>query len=1170
MRDMTGTFQGLRGHKRWRARPLSLESLENRQLLAILASLRLEATDLSGSPVTTLAQGQDYYLNALVKDLRSTDPQGVFSAYFDLSVNDNSLLSVVDQAGGLGGVLFSPWYVEGRTATNSIEAAAAEIGEAGAFTQTKYFGEEKQLFQLRFTADAAGTLVFGSNPAEDIGKVFALRQFRTLANEEVSFGSLTLNVVSQVALTNDNLTVNEDPLATTFNVLNNDPGGSATWTIQSVSEISNGGTVTIAANGKSVIYRPAADFFGVETFKYHAVNGSGVPGEATVTVTVNPVNDAPRNQFPPANKRVTDEDTPLVFSAATGNHIGIWDDTLAPANNRINLFAVDGGVIFLPELSNLISQGKIVLEGGANNTSSMQIRGLVDDLNIALAGMQFTPKQDFFTVSPSQLARIRIWTREVSGSNPLLQADNTFEVTVNSVNDAPVNIVPAAQSADSATRVLTFDSTKRISTSDVDVGTGNLRVTLSVNSGVLQLGSTSGITLSGGANNSATMTINGNATSVNNALLNLRYTGNVGTTSDVLTVLTSDLDGSGSGGAKTDQDTVNITIAPQNQAPTNTVPGAQTFTATNRVITFDSTKRISVSDADAGNANLRVTIWVNNGLLKLGSTTGLTFLNGTADNRAYILFDGNQTNINAALLNLRYTANAGATADTFTIDTNDLGNTGAGGSKTDRDTISLTQLGGVNQAPVHTVPGAQTFTSSNRIVNFDSTKRISVNDVDAGNANLRVTVWVNNGILKLGSVTGLTFRNGTTDNSRYILFDGNQTNINAALLNLRYTANAGATSDVFTIDTNDLGNTGTGGSKIDRDTIALTQSGGANQAPVNSVPGPQTYTASNRTVTFGASNRISVSDVDAGNANLRITLWVNTGTIKLGSTTGLTFLNGTTDNSRYILFDGNLTNINAALLNLRYTAPSTTSSDVLNIDTNDLGNSGTGGSKTDRDSVTMSLTGLVANQAPVNTVPGPQTFTATNRSVTFDSSKRISTNDPDVGANNLRITLWVNSGIIKLGATSGLTFLNGTADNSRYMLFDGTQSSVNNALLNLRYTANSGVASDVLTLDTYDLGNTGTGGPKSDRDSITLTRVGSSSSDRSAGGGSGEAGSRNSSGSTAVASSFAADQVFSQPVTIQTGNSATASVARLADLLASANAGRAKTLKATDTLFENA
>jgi hypothetical protein len=345
---------------RRKGRRLGLESLENRQLLAELAQLRLSVIDANGQPVTTLLQGQEYYLNALVKDLRA-EPVGVFSAYFDLTANDNNLLTVVDQSGGIGGVVFSPWYLDGREAINAMETASRQIDDVGAFTQEKYFGDEKVLFTMRFRADAEGTLQFNTNPADNFGHVFSLRQHGTLNDFEVSYGSLSLTIVNTVALTNDDATVSEDASPTTVNVLSNDPGGSSAWTIQSISEISSGGTVSITNNGKSVSYRPAADFFGTETFKYQAIDGNGIPGEATVTVTVNSINDAPRNQFPPANSRVTNEDTPITFSRSTGNHIGIWDDQVSPATDRVNLFALDGWSIFLPNLSQLITEGKITL-----------------------------------------------------------------------------------------------------------------------------------------------------------------------------------------------------------------------------------------------------------------------------------------------------------------------------------------------------------------------------------------------------------------------------------------------------------------------------------------------------------------------------------------------------------------------------------------------------------------------------------------------------------------------------------------------------------------------------------------------------------------------------------------------------------------------------------------
>jgi hypothetical protein len=664
----------------------------------------------------------------------------------------------------------------------------------------------------------------------------------------------------------------------------------------------------------------------------------------------------------------------------------------------------------------------------------MQIRGLTADVNTALDGLQFTPKQDFFTVSPSQVARLRIWTREVGSPAPLLQADNTFEITVNSVNDAPVNAVPAAQVADN-NRVITFNSTKKISVSDIDVGSSNLRVTLQVAKGILTLGSTSGITFPSGANNSASMTIQGSLANINNALLNLKYTGNAGATTDLLTVTSNDQGFSGSGGAKTDQDTVEITIPLQNAPPVNTVPGAQTWTSANRSITFDATKRISTNDPDAGSANLRVTLFVNGGKLTLPTTTGLTFLNGSANGSKYLLFDGTQANINAALLNLVYVPDASRTSDTLTFDVNDLGNSGPGGSKTDRDTVALSgPAAAANQAPVNTVPGPQTFNSTDRSVTFNSSKRISTNDPDVGANKLRVTLYVNGGVLKLSQTSGLTFISGG-DNTRYMLFDGTQADVNSAMLGLKYTANAGRTSDTLTLDVNDLGNTGTGGSKIDRDTVALSLAG-------------------------------------------------------------------------------------------------------------------------------------TANRAPVNTVPGAQTFPTSTRQITFDSSKRISTNDPDVGSNKLRVTVFVNSGVLKLSTLSGLTFIGG-ADNTRYLLFDGTQSAVNAALLNMRYTANAGTTTDVLTLDVNDLGNTGTGGSKVDRDTVAITQQGFGTSGRSGGGGSGESGSRNPAASPLAVSPAprSVDELFAAPVQPSVVSPPMNTAARLADLLASNNSGRTQVTRSTDAIF---
>lgn len=487
-----------------------------------------------------------------------------------------------------------------------------------------------------------------------------------------------------------------------------------------------------------------------------------------------------------------------------------------------------------------------------------------------------------------------------------------------------------------------------------------------------------------------------------------------------------------------------------------------------------------------------------------------------------------------------------------------------------------------NQAPVNVVPGTQTYTSADPTVVFGSFNRISTADSDVGNQLMRMTLFVNNGTLTLSSTEGLAFLitgNGTrsANGTRYLLFDGTLDAINNALLGMTFRTTSNQASDVLTIDTHDLGHTGTGGAKVDRDTINLLQdesSISGNQPPVNQVPQSQTFSAEQPTVTFGFFNPLQTSDPDAGANLLRVTLFVNSGTLTLATTSGLLFHAGN-NNTRYMLFDGTLTDINNALFGLTYTATPGTDFDLLTIDTHDLGHTGVGGAKVDRDSVSLFRTSSFANQAPVNSLPPGQFFTDTNRTVTFDSSRPIFTEDPDAGNLALRMTLFVNGGTLTLGTTNGLTFRGG-GNGTRYLLFDGSQVSINNALFNLLYRANPGTSSDLLTIDTHDLGHTGSGGAQVDHDTVTLTRV---SGFRAAGnGGSGESesipplavpqepiedeSSPSDSAASAADSALANPQLLAPPA-------ASDGAFRLASLLASANSGRNKTANSADEIFEN-
>ena len=137
-----------------------------------------------------------------------------------------------------------------------------------------------------------------------------------------------------------------------------------------------------------------------------------------------------------------------------------------------------------------------------------------------------------------------------------------------------------------------------------------------------------------------------------------------------------------------------------NQAPVNSVPGAQTSQVDlPYAFTQYRGNLISISDADAGENVVRITLSVDKGtitLLNPDPNGGLTYSAGDGTEDASMTFVGTVADINTALQWVSYRPQASFTGvATFTITTNDLGNVGTGGAKTDTDTIAIT----VNPAP---------------------------------------------------------------------------------------------------------------------------------------------------------------------------------------------------------------------------------------------------------------------------------------------------------------------------------------------------------------------------------------------------------------------------------------------------------------------------------------
>ena len=119
----------------------------------------------------------------------------------------------------------------------------------------------------------------------------------------------------------------------------------------------------------------------------------------------------------------------------------------------------------------------------------------------------------------------------------------------------------------------------------------------------------------------------------------------------------------------------------------------------------------------------------------------------------------------------------------------------------------------------------------------------------------------------------------------------------------------------------------------------------------------------------GNSNLITVTDPDAASSDIEVTVTVFHGVLTLATTSGLSFTTGDGTNDATMTFEGTVTEVNAALDGLEYTPPADyAGSDTLRITVDDQGNTGTGGAKTARAKIGISVLpdGTGPGTPPVN------------------------------------------------------------------------------------------------------------------------------------------------------------------------------------------------------------
>ena len=391
--------------------------------------------------------------------------------------------------------------------------------------------------------------------------------------------TLTVNPVNDPPVAvDDAYTLNEDtPLTATLGVddlLQNDSdvdGDTLTVNTTPVSGPANG-TLVLNADG-TFTYTPNADFNGTDSFVYEVSDGNGGTAQATVTLTINPVNDPP---VATDDAYTLNEDTPLTAT------LGV-DDLLQNDSD------VDGDTL---------SVNTTPVSGPANGTLVLNADGT----------FTYTPDANFNGTDS--------FVYEVSDGNGGT-AQATVTLTINPVNDPPVAVDDAY--------TLTEDTT--------------LTTTLSIDDLLLNDSDIDGDTLSV---NTTPVSGPANGTLVLNADGTFSYTPNADYTGpDSFVYEISD----GNGG--TAQATVALTVYRVNDAPVAT-PDSYTL---NEDTSFTATLGVDdllLNDTDADGDSLTVnTTPVSgpaNGTLVLNADGTFTYtpdanFNGT-DSFVYEVSDG--------------------------------------------------------------------------------------------------------------------------------------------------------------------------------------------------------------------------------------------------------------------------------------------------------------------------------------------------------------------------------------------------------------------------------------------------------------------------------------------------------------------------------------------------
>ncbi len=205
---------------------------------------------------------------------------------------------------------------------------------------------------------------------------------------------MTVTPVNDAPVAVDDSTSTAEDTAETITVLANDTDVDGdTLSVTGASVPAAHGTVAVNANG-TLLFTPAANFNGTDTFSYTITDGNGGTASATVTVAVTPVNDAP---VAVNDATSTPEDTAKSIAVLANDTdpesdtLSVTAATVAPAHGTATISGTN--VIFTPAANfNGTALISYTISDGNGGSASAQVTVTVTPVNDPPVAVNDSPR----------------------------------------------------------------------------------------------------------------------------------------------------------------------------------------------------------------------------------------------------------------------------------------------------------------------------------------------------------------------------------------------------------------------------------------------------------------------------------------------------------------------------------------------------------------------------------------------------------------------------------------------------------------------------------------------------------------------------------------------------------------------------------------------------------